>query len=77
MQVNVILFGQFKELAGNDNLLFQNVPDTGHLLAAMQEKYPAMAGKKFIIAVDKKVVSKNTVLKNNSTVAVMPPFSGG
>ena len=77
MQVNVILFGQLKELAGNSNITIENVADTESLVATLHEKFPAMVNKKFIIAVNKQVVSKNTLLDNNSTIALMPPFSGG
>jgi molybdopterin synthase sulfur carrier subunit len=38
---------------------------------------PALAGMKYIIAVDKQVIIKNTILNNNSVVALLPPFSGG
>lgn len=77
MQVNVILFGLLKDLAGKGNIILENVADTESLVAILYEKYPAMVNKKFIIAVDKQVVSKNTVLTDNSTIALMPPFSGG
>jgi molybdopterin synthase sulfur carrier subunit len=77
MQVNVILFGQLKDLAGNSQIVLENVADTESLVAALHTKYPTLANKQFIIAVDKQVVSKNTSLNNNSTVALMPPFSGG
>ena len=77
MQVNVILFGLLKDLAGEGNSIIEDVTDTESLVAKLQKKYPAMVNKKFIIAVDKQVVSKNTVLANNSTIALMPPFSGG
>ena len=77
MQVNVILFGLLKELAGSSNIVLENIADTQTLVAAMHKKFPAMVNKKFIIAVDRQVVTTNTALNNNSTVAFMPPFSGG
>lgn len=77
MQVNIILFGQLKDIAGRSNIVVEDVPDTEKLMASLHKKYPAIANTKFILAVDKRVVSKNTVLHNNSTVALMPPFSGG
>ena len=77
MQVNVILFGLLKELAGSSNIVLENIADTQTLVAAMYKKFPAMVNKKFIIVVDRQVVTANTALKNTSTVAFMPPFSGG
>lgn len=77
MQVNIIFFGQMKDIAGSSTMVVDNITDTETLLASLHTQYPAMANMKFIIAVDKQVVSKNTPLNNNSTVAFMPPFSGG
>jgi molybdopterin converting factor small subunit len=47
------------------------------LIKQLHELYPLLAVNKYVIAVDRKVVSDNTILKENSTVALMPPFSGG
>jgi molybdopterin converting factor small subunit len=43
----------------------------------LNKLYPALADKKYVVAVDKQDVTTNTVLTNNNTVALLPPFSGG
>jgi sulfur-carrier protein len=77
MKVNILIFGQLTDITGKETLLLDDITDTNNLIAAMNEKYPALKQSKYIIAVDKLVISGNTKLNNNSTVALMPAFSGG
>jgi molybdopterin synthase sulfur carrier subunit len=76
MSIKVILFGKLSEIAGSPVSL-NDVSDTDGLVKALHKNYPALAGTKYVIAVDKQVVDGNTVLHNNSIVALLPPFSGG
>jgi len=76
MQINVIIFGQLTEITGN-TLLLNNIEDTDSLIRELNGLYPALASKKYVVAVDKQVINQNTILKGNSTVALLPPFSGG
>ena len=77
MKVNVLLFGQLTDIIGNDKLVLDDTVDTDSLIKSMQHLYPKLVHSKYIIAVDKKVISENTVLTNLCTVALLPPFSGG
>lgn len=76
MPVNIIIFGQLTDIAGN-SLSLEGIADTNQLINKLNELYPALANKKYLVAVDKKVISGNTVLTSNHTVALLPPFSGG
>ena len=76
MQINIIIFGQLCDLLG-ENLVMNNVDDTDSLTTILNERYPELARSKYMMAVDKKLVKGNTLLNNNSTVALLPPFSGG
>ncbi len=53
------------------------VPDTDALQQQLHQKYPGLAAAKYVIAVDKIICHQNTVLRAGSTVALLPPFSGG
>ena len=75
--MNIIIFGQLTDITGQQNLIINDVNDTDQLVEKLNTMYPAIAGAKFVIAVNKQVVSENTILSNNSTVALLPPFSGG
>jgi molybdopterin converting factor small subunit len=76
MPVNIITFGQLKEITGSP-LSIKYVADTNALIKELHNIYPALAETKYVIAVDKKIVNQNTKLTETSTVALLPPFSGG
>ncbi|MEO6729588.1 MAG: MoaD/ThiS family protein [Ferruginibacter sp.] len=77
MKVNIILFGQLTDITGTDTFTVEGVDDTTGLTNKLQDDYPALSNSKYIIAIDKKVIAENTVLTENCTVALLPPFSGG
>ena len=76
MSQRIILFGKLADIAGN-SVIVSDVADTDSLVNTLHKNYPALAQAKYIIAVDKQVIKGNTILKNNSVVALLPPFSGG
>lgn len=76
MQVNIIIFGQLCELLG-ENLVLNDITDTNSLTETLNKRFPKLADSKYVMAVNKKVVTENISLTNNSTVALLPPFSGG
>jgi molybdopterin synthase sulfur carrier subunit len=43
----------------------------------LHRTYPALAESKYVIAVNKQVITSNTSLDENSVVALLPPYSGG
>lgn len=77
MQINLIIFGRLVDITGKSAMTLSGIPDTNTLVKQMHELYPPLALNKYLLAVDKKIISGNTVLNENSTVAMMPPFSGG
>lgn len=76
MSIDIIIFGQLTEIIGN-SLSIDDVQDTNSLVKTLHERYPVLADIKYVIAVNKQVVNKNTILSNKSTVVLLPPFSGG
>ena len=77
MQVEVILFGQLTDITRQEKILIADVADTDELVKAIEQQYPGMAGIKYVIAADKKLISKNTVINEKTELALLPPFSGG
>jgi molybdopterin converting factor small subunit len=77
MQVNIIIFGQLTDITGRSSVTISDVENTKELVTELNRRYPLLADSKYVIAVDKEVVSENTVLTGNSSVALLPPFSGG
>lgn len=76
MSVKIILFGKLAEIAGS-SVSIDNVTDTDSLINVLHKNYPALNNIKYVIAVDKQVIKENTALSRKSTVALLPPFSGG
>ena len=76
MNVKVIMFGKLVDIAGS-SVIIPDVTDTESLVKTLQKNYPALLNTKYVIAVNKKVINQNTILDNNSEVALLPPFSGG
>ncbi len=76
MKINIIIFGQLCEVLG-EKLEMDNITDTENLQQALHKKFPQLANYKYVIAVNKKQVNTNTVLNEDCTVALLPPFSGG
>lgn len=77
MPITVLLFGQIMDLTQCSSLALEDIPDTDNLKATLLERYPALSTLPYVMAVDKKAISKNTPLSPGSVVALLPPFSGG
>jgi sulfur-carrier protein len=77
MKVNILLFGQLTDITGSDSISMNDIIDTNSMMESLQQTYPALANSKYLVAVDKKVISTNTPLTDNCIVALLPPFSGG
>jgi molybdopterin synthase sulfur carrier subunit len=77
MKYRIILFGQLCDIAGSDSIVLENIADTDKLQVLLKKNFPALASSNYVIAIDKKLVVENTSLHENSSIALLPPFSGG
>jgi molybdopterin synthase sulfur carrier subunit len=75
MTIKIIAFGQIAEITGKEFFVVAN--DMDNLKFVLNIQFPALAEKKYAVAVNKKLVSDNVILTENDTVALMPPYSGG
>ena len=73
----MLIFGQLTDITKSSNITVPEVSDTDALRTVLLEKYPELARVKFALAVDKQVVTENTLLHSGAAVALLPPFSGG
>lgn len=76
VSIKIIAFGQLAELIG-DSAVDMQATDIADLQRLLAERFPALKNKKYALAVNKQVVSGNAPLAEGSTVALLPPFSGG
>lgn len=77
MQVRIMIFGQLTDIINNSTLILADIADTNSLVNELNKLYPALADSKYIMAVNKQTVITNTILKEDSIIALLPPFSGG
>jgi molybdopterin converting factor small subunit len=72
-----MIFGQLTDIINNSTLILTDIADTNSLVNELNKLYPALADSKYIMAVNKQTVITNTILKEDSIIALLPPFSGG
>ena len=77
MEVNILSFGSLTEVLPSGKVMEDFLADTDALKECLIAKYPLLANRKFMLAVNKKMIQSNTTLYNGDVVAVVPPFSGG
>lgn len=75
MEIKIIAFGSIAELTGKE--ITMQASDVDSLKVILQELFPELVDRKYAVAVNMKVVQGNLELKQNDTVALMPPYSGG
>ena len=76
-QIDVIFFGKIAELMNEKKIQMDNIYDTGQLLNHLKSVCPQLEQLVISIAVNKKIISQETILNDGDEVAIMPPFSGG
>ena len=72
-----MIFGQLIDIIKNKELVLTGIDDTKSLISELHKRFPALTDTKYMMAVNKQTVMENTVLKEDSIVALLPPFSGG
>ncbi len=77
MTTQVLFFGQLTDITGTSSLKMEEATDTDQLKQALYSQFPGLAAKNFLVSVNQQVITDKTKLQPNSTVALLPPFSGG
>ncbi len=76
MPINITAFGQISEFISG-TISVDKVNDTDSLRKHLVVQFPSLKDINYAIAVDKKIISVNTLIEENATIALLPPFSGG
>lgn len=77
MKLQIKIFGRLAELTGSSTMEMDNVKDTDDLYEILYQHHPVLKEVKFFIAINNRVINSNTSIDEHSTVALLPPFSGG
>jgi len=75
--MNIRIFGPLEDITGSAMLTLEQVHDTDQLREKLHQEFPALQDRKFVIAVDNRIVQSTIILQEKSEVALLPPFSGG
>lgn len=80
MKVTILLFGIVRDIvqSGSISLESSAISTVASLKTLLFEKYPKLkVYSNFSVAVNEAYVEDSYILKNNDTVAIIPPVSGG
>ena len=77
MAITVLFFGQLAEAAGVRTVSLNGISSTAELKTVLYSKYPEMKNILFNIAVDAEIADGDIPVHAGSTIALLPPFSGG
>jgi molybdopterin converting factor small subunit len=72
-----MVFGQLTDITGSETVSVNDVTDTELLLEKLFKQFPLLKEKKFLIAVNQKIINSKTEIGEQSQIALLPPFSGG
>jgi molybdopterin synthase sulfur carrier subunit len=75
--MEIILFGQLADIAGAPKIDIEIVHNIDELRKQLERRFPRLAGVRYMVAVNKKMISGETTLQGDEAIALMPPFSGG
>ena len=77
MSVVIKFFGQLEEVTHCNKAVWPVMKDTDMLRKRIISVFPVLKKHPFVIAVNKKIVKENQLLKPDDEVALLPPFAGG
>ena len=77
MEINLLAFGQIAAITGQTTFKISGVKNTDEIKEKLSALFPAVKDINYSIAVNRQLVQESTVLKQDDTVALLPPFSGG
>lgn len=75
--MEVLFFGQLTDITQSPKLTVAAAADTDTILQQLHTQFPALASATYVVAVNGQVIQHNTPLEANTTMALLPPFSGG
>ena len=75
--IRILLFAQLAEMFGTHSLEVEGVEDTDGLVRQLEARDDRLCKQQYAIAVNENIIHGNVELKENDTVALLPPFAGG
>jgi sulfur-carrier protein len=75
--IEIIAFGVAARIIGAPRITWPYIGDIDELRWALIRRYPELRNVPFVLAVNKDIRPDDLHIPPGSTIAVMPPYSGG
>ena len=75
--MTVLTFGVITEIIGKSKFTVEPSTTTAKLKQKLESEFPRLRNINYALAVDKQLVTTETAISPDATVALLPPFSGG
>ncbi len=75
--MKILAFGIIADITGKSEWTIENIQHTDELKKHLENLFPRLKNMKYAIAVNLLITNGNFELTDGTTVALMPPFSGG
>ncbi|TAH40412.1 MAG: hypothetical protein EYC69_11420 [Bacteroidetes bacterium] len=75
--MKVKVFGRLIEICESNYVEIDFVDSVELLKNSMETRFPLLKQHKYFIAIDKVISGSNDLIKPDSEIAFMPPYSGG
>ena len=75
--MTVLTFGVITEIIGKNSFALESIATTTELKKKLENEFPRLRTINYALAVDKQMVTTEIAISSDSTVALLPPFSGG
>lgn len=77
MEIKVLFFGVLAEVTKTGFRHYSNVMSFDDLKLKIEDDFPETVHYNYRIAINKKFITSDPVLKDDDEVAFLPPFAGG
>lgn len=77
MEVKIMAFGKIADIVDRNEWKWEGVKNTEALRERLENDFPQLQGMRYLIAVNKKIATSETLLQDQAEIALLPPFSGG
>ena len=77
MEIKVIFFGKLADITGSAAIVINDAADTLQLNDQLHRRFPVLSRYPYAMAVGKEIIHATTHLKDQDTVALLPPYAGG
>lgn len=77
MKIEILFFGQLIDKTGCSRMHLDNPGTIAQLKEQLFLKFPKLSSTTYTIALNNQLVLEDQTISENSTIAFMPPFSGG